>query len=90
MMLSVEVSLYPLADNYLPVIDRFIRSLYKYPGLKVSTSVLSTRIIGHYDEVMQALHHEIYATFTETEQASFVLKILKGDAEQEVNLDGYR
>ena len=90
MKISIEISLYPLADDYLPVIDQFIKGLYEFEGLKVKTSHLSTMIIGEYDLVFEALRSEIFTTFQATTQASFVLKILKGDAEADVNLDGYR
>lgn len=90
MKISVEISLYPLADNYLPVIDQFIKGLYKFEGLRVKTAHLSTMIIGDYDVVMEALKSELFTTFQSTTQASFVLKILKGDVSQDVNIDGYR
>ena len=90
MKISVEISLYPLADNYLPLIDQFIKSLYAYKGLYVHTSHLSTLLVGEYDLVMLALKNEVFTTLQNTNQASFVLKILKGDATAEVNLEGYR
>lgn len=90
MKISVDISLYPLKEDYIPTIDRFIKGLYNYPGLEVKTHHLSTMVIGDYDEVMKALHDEVYTTLNEEEQASFVLKILKGDAVENVNLDGYR
>lgn len=90
MKISVEISLYPLADDYLPVIDRFIKGLYNYDGLNVHTSHLSTQIIGAYDVVFDALKSELFQTFQSSTQASFVLKVLKGDAQAEVNIDDYR
>jgi len=90
MKISVDISLYPLADNYLPTIDAFIKSLYKYDGLEVQTSHLSTMLIGEYDVVMNALKNEVFETLQSTNQASFVLKILKGDAKAEVNIEPYR
>jgi uncharacterized protein YqgV (UPF0045/DUF77 family) len=90
MKISVEISLYPLADTYLPTVDGFIKSLYNYPGLHVHTTHLSTMIVGEYALVMDVLNHEVFNTLNKINQASFVLKILKGDATTEVNLDGYR
>jgi uncharacterized protein YqgV (UPF0045/DUF77 family) len=90
MTISVEISLYPLADKYVPAIDGFIKSLYNYPGLYVHTSHLSTMVVGEYALVMEALQSEIFNSLQSSTQASFVLKILKGDATKEVNLDGYR
>jgi uncharacterized protein YqgV (UPF0045/DUF77 family) len=90
MKISVEISLYPLTDEYLAAVDQFIKGLYKFAGLRVKTTHLSTAIVGNYDDVFEALKSEIFQTFQSTAQASFVIKILKGDAEAEVNLDGYR
>ncbi len=90
MKISVEISLYPLADDYLPIVDRFIKGLYKFEGLWVKTSHLSTMIIGEYDVVMEALKSEIFTTFQSATQASFVIKILKGDVTAEVNIEPYR
>lgn len=90
MKISVEISLYPLADEYVPAIDQFIKSLYNYDGLHVHTTHLSTILVGEYDTVMKALRNEVLSTLHNTNQASFVLKILKGDATAEVNLEGYR
>lgn len=90
MTVSVEISMYSLKNDYLQAIDEFIRGLYKYPSLRVKTTHLSTLIIGPYADVMDALKQEIKASYIANGQASFVLKVLAGDAENEVNLDGYR
>jgi uncharacterized protein YqgV (UPF0045/DUF77 family) len=90
MKISVEISLYPLSEDYIQVVDAFIKGLYAFEGLYVKTTHLSTMIIGEYDAVFAALKSEMFATFNATTQASFVIKVLKGDVTQEVNLDGYR
>jgi len=90
MKISVDISLYPLNADYLPPIDAFIKSLYKYSGLQIKTHHLSTMIIGDYTEVMDALNKEIFASLSEQQQASFVLKILKGDAAEDVYIEQYR
>ena len=90
MKISVEISLYPLANDYLPPIDSFIKSLYKHTGLEVHTSQLSTMVIGEYEEVMKALHDEIFTSLEKMNQASFVIKLLKGDAKADVAIEGYR
>ena len=55
MKLSVEVSLYPLKDEYIPVIKNFIDRVNTYAGLKVITSTMSTQIFGDYDLVMDEM-----------------------------------
>jgi hypothetical protein len=47
-------------------------------------------LIGEYDVVMEALKNEMFETLQATNQASFVIKILKGDAKAEVNIEPYR
>jgi uncharacterized protein YqgV (UPF0045/DUF77 family) len=89
-IVSVEISMYPLQDNYLQAVDAFIISLYKYPTLRVHTSHLSTMVIGPYGDVMDALKDEIFQSYQKNGQASFVLKVLAGDAEKEVNIESYR
>ena len=46
MLLSAEISMYPLAESYIPPIDAFIEKLNSYAGLKVETFPTCTVIIG--------------------------------------------
>ena len=55
MILSVELTLYPLQDNYLPIIERFIDHLGGYDGLSLQTFRTATIMMGEYDTVMKAL-----------------------------------
>ena len=55
MQLSVEISKYPLADDYITPIKGFIEQLNQYPDIQVITNTMSTQLFGDYDSVMQAL-----------------------------------
>ena len=46
MRISVEISMYPLKDEYIPGIQAFIDRLNKYPELKVITNTMSTQVFG--------------------------------------------
>ena len=79
MKLSVEISKYPLHQDYISFIKGFIDRLNEYDGLKVITNTLSTQIFGDYDLVMQVLNTEIKRSYEEFGKAIFVCKFLSGD-----------
>ncbi|MEN8634732.1 hypothetical protein ABFV74_03205 [Pseudoalteromonas distincta] len=83
MKLSVEISKYPLHQDYLPFIQGFIDRLNEYDDLKVITNTLSTQIFGDYDLVMQVLNTEIKRSYEEFGKAIFVCKFLSGDLSPE-------
>ncbi|KAA1151969.1 hypothetical protein EU510_14070 [Pseudoalteromonas sp. FUC4] len=83
MKLSVEISKYPLHQDYIPFIQGFIDRLNEYEDLKVITNTLSTQIFGDYDLVMQVLNTEIKHSYEEFGKAIFVCKFLSGDLSPE-------
>ena len=76
MRVAVDISLYPIADDFIPPIDDVIERLNTYEALEVSTNAMSTQLFGEYDEVMAALNREIKATFESSPRAVFAIKIL--------------
>lgn len=79
MQLVCEISLYPLREDYLPVIQDFIDRINCYPQLKVLTNATSTQIGGDYAELMAILGKEMQITHEQVGQAIFVCKFLNGD-----------
>lgn len=79
MKVSVEISLYPLKDDFIPAIDRFLLRIHNYQELTVRVNGMSTQITGDYSSVMSALQEEMRITFEETGHHLFVMKVLKGD-----------
>jgi len=75
MDIAVEISLYPLAEDYAPRIKAFLERVRADGRLKVVTSSLSTQLFGPYDEVLGVLGREMRATFGEVDKAVFVLKV---------------
>lgn len=76
MRVAVDISLYPLADNFLPPIKNIIERLNDNASIEVVTNAMSTQIRGEYDEVMALLNQEIRDTFEQCPKAVFAIKIL--------------
>lgn len=78
MNVSVEITLYPLAADYVPPIRDFIERLNRRPGIQVMTHAMSTEVHGPYRQVMAALTEEMQQSHRE-QRAVFVLKVLGGE-----------
>jgi uncharacterized protein YqgV (UPF0045/DUF77 family) len=80
MDIGVEISLYPLTSEFVPVIHGFISRLSQDRRLKIVTNSLSTQVFGAYEEVMDALRRELRPTFESvaggSDRAVFVMKVL--------------
>lgn len=81
MIVSVEVSVYPLTQNYKPTVKDFIKLLSTNSALKVKVNGISTQIFGELSEVMSSLEKAIESCF-ETQKASVVVKFLGTDLSQ--------
>jgi uncharacterized protein YqgV (UPF0045/DUF77 family) len=79
MKTTVEISKYPLNEDYEPPILDFINRLNANENLTITTNATSTQITGDYDEVMGILQKEMKASFEKYGKAIFVMKILWGD-----------
>lgn len=82
MELSVEISKYPLADEYKPAIKDFIDRLLATDDLVVECNTMSTQVFGDYDLVMATLTAEMKRSCEQFGKAIFVYKMIPG-----INLD---
>lgn len=76
MDIAVEISLYPLDAEYIPVIQDFIDRLNTYPGFKVTTNHLSTQVFGDHERIFEMLRREMGTTFAAGGKAVFVTKFI--------------
>jgi uncharacterized protein YqgV (UPF0045/DUF77 family) len=76
MQSAVEISMYPLAADYRPLIQSFIDRLNTYAELRVLTNALSTQIFGPLERVMAVLATEIERATAAGSQLVFVMKVL--------------
>ncbi|MEL6869929.1 MAG: YkoF family thiamine/hydroxymethylpyrimidine-binding protein [Pseudomonadota bacterium] len=76
MQARLDVSLYPLADDYIPAIKDVIERFNAYPALHVVTNEMSTQVTGELDVLMDALHREVRTSFEQHGKCIFVMKLL--------------
>jgi uncharacterized protein YqgV (UPF0045/DUF77 family) len=76
MDIGVEISLYPLHQDFIPPIQNFIDRLNTDPRLRIVTNSMSTQVFGDYDAVMHTLVRELRSTLEANDKAVFVMKVL--------------
>jgi uncharacterized protein YqgV (UPF0045/DUF77 family) len=78
MKISVDISYYPLKEEFKPQIIGFIDRLNTYKDLTAQTNGMSTQVFGEYKYVMNALTTEIEKAF-ENPHSVFVMKLVNAD-----------
>ncbi len=73
----VDISMYPVSNEFIAHIDAFIHSLKKDSTLKVTVGNTATVIEGEYDHLMNVLTQEMKKSF-ENVPCAFNLRILGG------------
>jgi len=81
MKTSVEISYYPLNQEFIPSIKDFIDRLHTHSGLVIRTNTMSTQLFGEYKVVMDAIVCEIEKSFT-LPHSVFVMKVINADLEK--------
>ncbi len=76
MLLSAEISMYPLAENYIPPIEGFIVKLNSYTDLKIETFPTCTVIMGEQGRVMDVLKDAMTWSHEKHGKAIFVTKFI--------------
>lgn len=79
MKASVDISLYPLADEYIPAIKEFIERAQEYPGIAVVRNDLSTQLYGDFEQIIDLLKLEVRRSWEKYGKGIFVIKFLKDD-----------
>ncbi len=76
MLVSVDISLYPNQENFIPPIKAFIDQLNQYSNIAVQTFPTSTVIQGDFDDVMDILKTEMKTHREAHGMGVFVTKFL--------------
>ncbi len=79
MQVSVEMSLYPLAENYLDTIKDFIERLNQHSELTILTNTMSTQVFGEMQDVMRLLGEEMELLFQNVPSNVLVCKFINKD-----------
>lgn len=82
MKISAELSLYPLREAPIPLIEEYIKLLNQQPDIEVRTNSMSTQIFGEYEAVMNAIQTCTREAFASDSSVSLVCKFLNVDRSQ--------
>lgn len=77
MTVSLEISLYPFAENYPDDVNLFLEKIYAHPDIKAETNSMSTLITGEYHAIMHLINEEIFRFFKQN-KAVFIMKLSNG------------
>lgn len=78
MKISVEISYYPLNEEYKKPILAFIAELNKNSNLVIKTNTMATQVFGEYEEVMASITQCMKQAF-ELPHSVFVMKVINAD-----------
>ena len=79
MKLTAELSLYPLLNDYIPVIQGFIDAAGKHDNINIVTNAMSTQICGDYDRVFTLVQQELQASYKKFGMQVLVCKFIPGE-----------
>ena len=82
MNISIEISMYPLQSDYIPIIDNFLVQLHARKEIKVQTNNMSTQIFGEAAIIFPLVQELIIDTYKRADQCPFVIKVLKSDVSE--------
>ena len=77
---TIEISIYPLHQDYPASVISFIQKLKSYKGFEIQSNGMSTIIIGHFETLWHELGQLMEAQLS-GEDSVFVLKVAPGRRE---------
>ena len=78
MIVTIDISMYPNREDFIPPIKGFIKKNNNYEDLKVVTYPTSTVVQGEYIYAMNAVQETIAFCYQEYDMAVYVAKIIPG------------
>lgn len=78
MQVSVEISLYPLQESYIQPITQFIERLETHSDIIVSHGIMSSTILGDYQQIMAILATEMEYSLKTIPESVFIIKLSGG------------
>tara|TARA_B110000977_G_C10900633_1_gene425145 strand:- start:440 stop:697 length:258 start_codon:yes stop_codon:yes gene_type:complete len=85
MKVTIEISNYPLSEDYEPKILDFINRCQAH-GMRTKVNATATHIQGDYETVINLVQEEIKTSFEKYGQMIFVLKVLKGELDLDFSI----
>lgn len=78
MTATIDISMYPNREEFIPPIDGFIERINRYEDLEVTTFPTSTVVQGEYGYAMRAVQETIASCHEAYGMAVYVAKIIPG------------
>lgn len=88
MTATIEVSMYPLCEDYEEQILAFLALLHKESALEIRVNAMSTQVKGDYDQVFNTLKNATKEVYKNGVKASFVIKVLHANLDLGYSYDG--
>ena len=79
MKLTAELSLYPLQEDYIPIIKAFIQRCREQPGITVVGNAMSTQLCGDYDAVFALVADALRESTDRHGKQVLVCKFIPGE-----------
>lgn len=83
---SIEISYYPLDQDYKDIIRRFINKIMKYDDIDIQVNGFSTQLFGEYDRLMEIVTVEMKEA-AQSRKGMFVMKVTGSDLQGPVKLN---
>jgi len=84
MKISIDISYYPLTEEFKQPIKKFIAQLNSYNEIAVKSNGMSTQVFGEYADVMRIITHEIESAM-ELPHSIFILKMANATLDKDYN-----
>ena len=78
MQVTIDVSMYPNKEDFIPPIKAFIKTINTYSNLKITTFPTSTVIQGEYHHAMNSVKETILVCQKQFNNAVYVMKVIPG------------
>jgi len=85
MKISIELSLYPLDDDFLSIIQDIVSKLNDDQRINCYTNTMSTQFFGELEDAMSVLKEVVSYSFRKYGKQVFVAKFLNSDVEPELD-----
>lgn len=79
MKISVDISMYPLAETFKQPILAFIHALQANPDLFVRRNNMSTQIFGDFDVLMPLLNNNMKKAMESDKSVVMIIKVVNAD-----------
>ncbi len=87
MTATIEISMYPLREDYEKQILAFLALLHQEAELEIRVNAMSTQVKGDFDLVFETLKNATKEVYKNGVKPSVVIKVLKVDLDLAYSYD---